>query len=166
MGAALAAACAIAPAPRELQPLAAVPADFEVSGRLAVRQGERSDIARLRWTRKAGADAWVIASPLGNEIARIDSGAGGATLQRAGAGPEQAASFQALTERLLGVALDPEEMARWLHGAASLNARGDWKVSIDETQRAGNVELARRMSATRDDVTVRFVVDDYRALDK
>jgi outer membrane lipoprotein LolB len=154
-------ACATVPAP--LPQLASVPADFEVSGRLAVRQGERSDIAKLRWTRKGSRDSWVIASPLGNEVARLESGAQGATLVRAGAAPESAGSFQALTERLLGVPLDPNEMAGWLHGAPPSGA-GDWKVSIDETQRAGNVELARRITASRGDVVVKLVVDEYRAL--
>lgn len=160
----LGASCAMVPAPQPIAPLAAVPAAFEVSGRLAVRQGDRSEIARLRWTRSAGADLWVIASPLGNEVARIESGARGATLERAGAAPEVAESFQSLTERLLGVALDPRVIAAWLHGEKPAQAPGDWQVTIDETQRAGAVELARRITAIRGDVVVRLVVDDYRAL--
>jgi outer membrane biogenesis lipoprotein LolB len=157
------AACASLQEPAPLPQLAAVPADFEVIGRLAVRQGDRSDIAKLRWTRKGMHDLWVIASPLGNEVARLESGAKGATLARAGAPPESAASFQELTERLLGVSLDPDEMAGWLHGARPARA-GEWKVSVDETQRAGNVELAKRITATRGDVVVKLIVDEYRAL--
>jgi outer membrane lipoprotein LolB len=153
------AACASVPLPQ----LAGVPADFEVSGRLAVRLGDRSDIAKLRWTRKGPHDSWILASPLGNEVARLESSASGATLLRAGAAPESAASFQELTERVLGVALDPNEMAGWLHGAAP-QAAGDWKVSIDQIQRAGNVDLAKRITATRGDVVVRLIVDEYRAL--
>jgi outer membrane lipoprotein LolB len=153
------AACASVPLPQ----LAGIPADFEVSGRLAVRLGDRSDIAKLRWTRKGPNDSWILASPLGNEVARLESSANGATLLRAGAAPENAASFQALTERLLGVALDPNEMAGWLHGTAP-QAAGDWKVSIDQMQRAGNVDLAKRITATRGDVVVRLIVDEYRAL--
>lgn len=152
------------PAPRAFAPLAGVPAAFEVSGRLAVRQGDRSDIARLRWTRSAAGDLWVIASPLGNEVARIESGARGATLAQAGAPTETAESFQALTERLLGVALDPQAIAAWLHGATP-SAAGDWRVTVDETQRAGSVDLARRITAVRGDIVVRLVVDDYRALE-
>jgi hypothetical protein len=55
-------------------------------------------------------------------------------------------------------------MAGWLHGAKPSNAPGDWKVSIDETQRAGEIDLARRITATRGDTTVRLVVDEYRPL--
>ena len=157
------AACASVPAPAPLPRLAAVPADFEVSGRLAVRQGDRSDIAKLRWTRKGLNDSWIIASLLGNEVARLESGANGATLVRAGGASESAESFRALTERVLGVPLDPDEMAGWLHGVPASGA-GGWQVSVDQTQRAGNVDLAKRITATRGDMVVRLIVDEYRAL--
>ena len=164
LAATLVAACATAPAPRALPQLASVPAAFEVNGRLAVRQADRSDIAKLRWTRTAGGDSWVIASPLGNEVARIESGPRGATLAQAGGPTETAASFQELTERLLGVALDPGVIAGWLHGSTPAQTPGDWEVTVDEKQRAGVVDLARRITARRGDVVVRLVIDDYRAL--
>ena len=143
-----------------------MPAAFEASGRLAVRQGDRSDIAKLRWTRHRDSDVWVISSPLGNEVARLESGASGATLTRAGAASESAESFQMLTEKLLGAPLDPHEIAGWLHGSAPAAAPGDWKVTIDETQRAGSVDLAKRITAVRGAVVVKLVVDEYRALEE
>jgi outer membrane biogenesis lipoprotein LolB len=157
------AGCALAPATQvPLPELAGVPASFEMSGRLALRLGDRSEIARLRWSHSPSSDRWVIASPIGNEVARIESGAEGATLTRAGAAPEEAASFAALSERLLGVALEPATLAKWLHGSAPQQA-GDWVVSIDESQRAGAVEMARRLTARRGEVTVRLFVDEYRS---
>jgi hypothetical protein len=143
-----------------------VPAAFEVSGRLAVRQGDRSDIAKLRWTRSGGEDLWVISSPLGNEVARIESSPRGAILTQAGATPEDAASFQSLTERLLGVALDPAILTAWLHGEAPAPISGGWTVSVEERQRAGDVDLARRITASRGEVVVKLVVDGYRALER
>ena len=156
----LLAACALAP-PRAIAPLAVRPPAFEMSGRLAVRQGERSEIARLRWTHRAESDLWVIASPLGNEVARIESTAAGATLNQGGE-PVAAPSFAALTERLLGVPLEPAALAAWLHGDVASAVPGGWSVTLDEMQTAGAVALARRISATRGDVVVRLVVDDYR----
>jgi outer membrane biogenesis lipoprotein LolB len=157
-------ACTLVPATTALPVLDRVPATFEMSGRLAVRQGDRSEIARLRWTHAPSSDIWVFASPLGNEVARIESSAGGATLTQAGGERHAAASFAALTERIIGVALDPATLAGWLHGAPLSSAPGDWSVTLDEWQRAGSVELARRLSAIRGDVVVRLVVDDYRVV--
>lgn len=159
-------ACATAPVPKAFPELAGIPAAFEMSGRLVVRQADRGEIARLRWTHKPDGDLWVIASPLGNEVARIESGPSGATLARAGAALERAPSFALLTERLLGVALDPVALAGWLHGGARDETPTDWKVTIEETQRAGAIELARRMSARRGDVVVRLVVDQYRVVEE
>jgi hypothetical protein len=135
-----------------------------MSGRLAVRQGDRSDIAKLRWTHERAGDTWIISSPLGNEVARIESGARGATLQRAGSPPEAASDFPSLTQALLGVPLDPAALAQWLHGGSRSNAPGGWNVAVEETQRAGAVDIARRITASRGDVSVRLVVDEYRAL--
>src|SRR5258708_6649636 len=93
----LLAACA-APQPQVLPELRAAPASFEVSGRLAVRQRDRSEIAKLRWVRHAGADVWVITSPFGNQVARIESGPKGDVMTQAGAAPQSAPSFPSLTQ--------------------------------------------------------------------
>jgi outer membrane biogenesis lipoprotein LolB len=138
-----------------------------MTGRLSIQSGDRRDIARLRWTRRPASDQWVISSPIGNELARIESNARGATLERAGAEPEQAPSFESLTARLLGIGLDPAELSAWLHGRApAQGAPADWSVTIDEKQAAGAVELARRLTATRGDVVVRLVVDNYRRIEE
>ena len=158
------ASCAITPAATKLPELETVPASFEMSGRLAVRQGDRSDIAKLRWTHAGAKDLWVISSPLGNEVARIESAERGATLQRAGASPESAPDFRSLAEELLGVALEPRQLANWLHAPVGGISTGGWTVEIRETQRAGAVDIARLIVASRGETSVRLVVDDYRAL--
>jgi outer membrane biogenesis lipoprotein LolB len=159
------AACATAPQ-QPLPQLTHAPQAFEIAGRIAVRDGQRSDIAKLRWTRKPGGfDEWIISSPLGNEVARIDAGPGGATLVAAGSDSALTTSFPAVTERYLGVALDPDMLAGWIHGASTGDAPGGWKVTLDETQRAGAIDIARRITASRGDVVVRFVVDEYRSLE-
>ena len=161
----LLAACVSAPPPRALPELSGVPDSFELSGRLAVRQADRSDIARLRWTHRPSSDLWVVSSPLGNEVARIESDSRGARLAQAGTATREAASFAALTQALIGVSLEPVEMAGWIHGAEGSTIPGDWKVTVEERQPAGSVQIARRISATRGDAVVRLVVDDYRALE-
>jgi len=158
-------ACAAVPSTTPLPRLEGVPTAFEMSGRLALRQGQRSEIAKLRWTHRPGADAWAISSPLGNEVASIESGPDGAILRQAGGPTYAAASFAELTERVLGVALDPVTLAAWLHGREAPGDTEGWQVTLDEKQDAGAVQIARRMSAVRGEVSVRLVVDEYRALE-
>jgi len=161
----LAAACATLAPPETPPPqLEGVPKSFEMTGRLAMRRGQESEIAQLRWTRRAGADTWVLASPLGNEVARIESTAQGATLYQSGGGGVQAASFEDLTERILGVALDPAALAQALHGHAPRDVPEGWRFTVDETQPAGNVALAKRITVTDGRTTVKLVVDTYQAL--
>lgn len=163
----LLAACATAPpSSAPLPSLSAVPKSFEMTARLSIRQGDRSDIARLRWTRRPDSDQWVFSSPIGNEVARIESNAKGAVLERAGAGKEEASSFSELTERVLGVGLEPSQLAAWLHGETpNRGVPSDWKITVDEKQSAGAVELARRMTASRGDVVMKLVVDNYKPLE-
>ena len=156
------AGCALVPEPTSLPELAAVPRAFEMSGRIAVREGQRNDIARLRWTHAASGDLWIVASPLGNEVARIESDARGAMLTQAGAPPQQADSFAQLAQALVGVPIEPATLAAWLHGRESAGSLSGWRVVLDETQQAGAVRIARRLTATRADTVVRLVVDDYR----
>ena len=153
------------PAEQPAPVLTAVPKAFEMSGRLSVRQGDRGDIAKLRWVHRPDADTWIVASPLGNEVARIESGNGGAQMRAPGQPVQQAASFAALTHKLVGVGLDPQWLSRWLHGESGASAAGGWAVTIDESQQAGAVKLARRITASRGDVVVKLVVDGYRVLE-
>lgn len=163
--AAAATACASLAPPPALAPLEAVPAAFEVAGRLSVRQGSSGEIAKMRWTHRPGSDLWIVSSPLGTEVARIDSGPEGATLTRAGEAPERAGSFAELSARLFGAEIEPGALGAWLHGAREAGAIATgWSVAIEETERAGTVEIARRITATRGDIVVKLVVDSYRAL--
>lgn len=131
---------------------------FDMMARLSVRQGDRLDIAKLRWTHSARADLWVISSPFGSELARIESNGGAVVLTRAGEAPTRAPSFAVLAKSMLGVAIDPEDVARWLHGATAPEASG-WQVDIEERASDGTV---RRLTAIHADTVVKLVVDSYR----
>lgn len=82
----LAAACAaIAPAPVALDGL---PSAFEMGGRMSVAQSGRGEIFRIRWNRAPPDESWVIATPVGTEVARIEREAeGGLRITRPGAPP-------------------------------------------------------------------------------
>lgn len=156
----LVAACAsVPPAP---VPLDGLPDAFEMAGRLSVSQSGRGEILRLRWTHAAHADAWVLATPFGTEVARIERASVGLTVHRPGQAPIAATSFAEFTDNLLGAPLDERLLVAWLHGRPLAGPEG-WAVSIDESQRVGAHDVARRITASRGDTIVKLVVDDYRA---
>jgi len=156
----LVAACAsVPPAPI---PLDGLPEAFEMAGRLSVSQAGKGEILRLRWTHAADADAWVLATPFGTEVARIERARDGLTVHRPGETPITATSFAELTDNLLGAPLDDRLLVAWLHGRPSAGPEG-WTVSIDESQRVGARDVARRITAARGETVVKLVVDDYRA---
>jgi outer membrane biogenesis lipoprotein LolB len=156
----LAAACAaVPPAPIALDGL---PAAFEMAGRMSVARAGRGDIFRIRWSHAPGADRWVLSTPVGNEVARIDRDGASITVHRPGEAPVTASSFSELTGNLLGAALDERLLVAWLHARPAAGPEG-WDVTIGETARFGTTEVGRRITASRDDVRVKLVVDDYRA---
>jgi outer membrane lipoprotein LolB len=128
---------------------------FELSARLSIRQGDKLDIAKLRWTRRGTFDLWVIASPLGNELARIEREGTAVVLTRANEPPLSSPSFATLTQSTLGVALDPDDLARWLQGTTPPVTAG-WKVDVEERNADGSV---RRLTAIHGDTVVKLVVD-------
>jgi outer membrane lipoprotein LolB len=153
-------ACASIPVPDI--PLEGLPASFEMAGRIAVRHGEAGEIARLRWERAPASDVWVVSTPVGTEVARIERGPDGLVVHRPGVAPITATSFSELTDNLLGAAIDDRLLVAWLHGRPLAGPEG-WRVTIDESQSLGGREVARRITATRADTVVKLVVDDYRA---
>jgi outer membrane lipoprotein LolB len=144
-------------------PLDGLPASFAMAGRIAVRHGGEGEIARLRWDRTTGSDVWVVSTPVGTEVARIERDAAGLVVHRPGVPPLAAANFSDLTEKLLGAAIDERLLVAWLHGRPLAGPEG-WQVTIDESRNLGGREVARRITASRGDTVVKLVVDDYRAL--
>jgi outer membrane biogenesis lipoprotein LolB len=159
----LVSSCAALAPPLAPIALDGLPSSFEMSGRLSVAQAGRGDIARLRWTHAPATDLWVLASPVGTELARIERSGEGLVVERPGEAAVRAASFSRLSEQLLGAAIDERLLIAWLHGRPLAGPEG-WRVTIDESQRLGDRDIARRITASRDEVTVKLVVDAYRVV--
>lgn len=155
LAAALSGCAAVAPPPALPLPMGS---SFDLSARLSVRQGDKLDIAKLRWAHRARTDLWVISSPLGNELARIEGDGAAVVLTRAGEASLTSPSFAALSKSMLGVAIDPDDLARWLQGTAAPATPG-WQVEIEERSPDGT---ARRLTALRADTVVKLVVDSFQ----
>lgn len=107
-GALLLAACAATgPSP------SAPPEGFVLEGRVAVRYGDESLSGRITWTHGMGRDDIALASPLGNQVARIERGPGGVRLTDANQQSVSAADAETLTEQRLGWRLPLAHLADW-----------------------------------------------------
>lgn len=153
----LGACAALAPQPI---PLEGVPSAFRMSGRLSIAHDGRGEIFRLRWERSLAGDTWVVLSPVGSEIARIERQQEGVQVFQPGVAPLAAGSLSEVTRAILGADLDERLLAAWLHGRAHAGLSG-WRVQIEP---AGGEGPAKRVVAAHGATTVRLVVDDYEVL--
>lgn len=111
----LLAACA-ATAP----PAAAPPDGFSLEGRVAVRYGEDSVSGRITWRHAREGDDIALASPLGNQVARIERDAAGVRLTDARQQTYSAVDAETLTEQQLGWRLPLANLADWARARPGL----------------------------------------------
>lgn len=154
----LAACATTAPPPI---PLEGIPATFRMAGRLSVAQQGSGEIVRLSWDRRPASDTWIVLSPVGSELARIERGERGVQVLRQGEPPLAAASLGDVTSALLGVAIDERLLLAWLHGRPA-SGPGGWEVVIEPA--ADGSGVARRVTAASGETTLRLVVDRYEVL--
>lgn len=156
-------ACATLPqveATRE--PLGPALVVFEISGRLALRQGERSDHASFEWRHSSDSDEIVLTSPLGQDLARIGRDANGAWLARGGDERVVADTLNALATKLFGAPLPFSALAVWVSGEGGWAGVVDgWRVAVTEAVPYRQRRLPRRIELRRDDVELVLLIREW-----
>ena len=153
--------------------LTAVARHFSLNGRISVRVNDKLDSGQIRWSRGPDEERIGLFSPLGSQFAELvgDLRTGVVTLRQAKE-TLTAASVSELTQSLLGVPLDLDRMADWVQGVGLIEneatdavlANGEaWRVTAERYQMSGNFRFASRVSATRGDMVVRLVIDEWTA---
>lgn len=177
MGAgALLAGCASPGLPPATPQVEVLPDAFAIEGRVSVRYGEESLSGKIAWTHGAARDEISLASPLGNQLARIVREPGGVALTDANQNRYQAADVETLTERHLGWRLPLAGLSDWVRArpGAGASTRRDaagrpihvaeagWTIDLDYD---GASRLPRRlvMVFTRAErpLEIRLVIDDW-----
>lgn len=145
---------------------------FSLQGRISVRISDKLESGRVTWAKRPAEERIELFTPFGGQVAELIKGSSGRVTLRRGREIETAASMEALTLALLGVALDLEEVARWTQAigltddveAEKSFSNGDrWQVTASRIQGRGNHQIAARVSAVRGDTVVRLVIDEWRA---
>jgi outer membrane lipoprotein LolB len=174
-------ACTLNPAAPPPDPVARQMFDiFSMSGRLSASDGKQSASGRLDWDHRIEMDRWTVSSPLGQIVARIDSGPDGAEVLFANGERRGAKKIVDLIPILLPgaaeVGLPPDRLVTWVQAAPSgdaevrtLDARGrparlvdqGWIIDYlgyrDESPEA----MPRLVDISRGEFRLRLVVDRW-----
>ena len=149
---------------------------FELSGRIAAHYASSAFAANFRWQHDGQRDAFELASPFGQTLARLTGDDSGVELATADGRIERAAGWAALTERGLGWPLPVSGLAFWVQGAPregapfaldldenrepSLLRQDGWTIAYQAF--ASTPDGARRparMTLSYADVELRLVID-------
>ena len=147
---------------------------FSLNGRISVRVNDKFDSGQIRWSRSVDEERIGLYSPLGSQVAEllIDKRTNIVTL-RQGTETTTAASVSELTQSMLGAPLDLDRLNEWVQGVGLIEnqatdvtlANGEkWRVTAERFNVAGadgNYRFASRVTATRGDMVVRLVIDEW-----
>ena len=155
---------------------------FSLSGRISVRIDDRLDSAKIVWERNQNEERLKFFTPFGSQLAEVSRFKGGRTTMIQGNETTVAESIAELTQALLGVALETDEVARWVQGDGLTEnvpfdfASADgtvWRVTAEKFESASAADTpgyrhrhryASRLTATKGATRVRFVIDEWKAL--
>ena len=151
---------------------AAPPGGFDLQGRVSIRHGSDGATGRISWSHSAETDELLIASSLGQGIARIRRV--GQDVELFSEGKEyRAADAESLTERVLGWRLPLAGLPDWVQGRADPGSasqatrdasgrivalvQNGWKIEYQNFE--GN--RPSRMRLTRPSLEIRLVIDQW-----
>lgn len=168
-------------APREAAgaaPRALMPA-FLLDGRMSATDGRQAASGRVEWEHATHTDRLTLLSPLGQIVARLDSGPDGARLTSADGTQRDAPSADALLPEVLGIEVPSARLPRWVQGAPDIDAdvrqrdaAGRPQLVIDQGWRIDYLAYAdehpaalpARLDISRGDARIRLIIDSWTAL--
>jgi len=148
------------------------PGGFELSGRVAVRDGKDAASGRIFWRHSNDADELLITSPVGQGIARINRERDQFRLVTGDNKEYRATDAESLTEQALGWRLPLDGLSDWVQARASpgrpAEMRGEPDKGLELRQDGWHVAYEEfrggrpfRMRLTREDLEIRLIVDQW-----
>jgi outer membrane lipoprotein LolB len=173
--------CAVHPEKRT--PVSGPPGEIKVldlSGRISLRQGNRSDSGALRWHHAMPNHNITILAPLGQTVANIVQDADRVTLTTADKAQYTAADADHLMQKVLGWSLPLNGLQYWVLGRAVPGngvqvrkgpddriqhmVQDDWQIAYSNYQQVGTAQFPGRIFMQRGDVEIRVVIDSWKVL--
>ncbi len=148
-------------------------AAFTIEARIYVRQGEKFSNARLSWQHQAERDEILVTGPFGQGIAELVRDAAGVRMTGADHKEIVARDWNTLTEKIFGIALPLNEIARWLPAnvaGAENDALGHpvqaeeqgWHIAWPAYESDAANALPKALSLQRGDIEVRLKIDQWQ----
>ena len=153
---------------------------FELAGRIAASDGERSANGVLHWQHGAEQDVWTLSSPLGQIVARVVRTPFDAWLETSSNERHAADDVQTLISHLLGVQAPASSLPYWVQAIPAPGARvlqrdafgrparitdQGWLIDYVRYQSDAADAAPRRIDAQWADNRLRLVIDRWTPLD-
>lgn len=147
---------------------------FELSGRIAARQGGEAFTGSIAWRHAGSTDELLITSPLGQGVARIVRQGQSVVLTTAEPREYRAPDAESLTEQVLGFRLPLAGLADWVRARPAPDTPANAKRSADgrlvELQQDGwtieyleySGELPTRMRLAYPGVDLRLAISEWK----
>lgn len=154
------AACAQLPVPDASQRTPRTLSEFELDGRIVVRDDQNRHYANISWRHRLGQDAILVTTPLGQGVAELLRDPEGARLVTADGKTYAAADWAALFQQLFGVRLPLDELPAWLTGRAP-PLTSAWRVEYLEYESDARDALPTLIQVSRGDQELRLKVSTW-----
>ena len=150
---------------------------FAAQGRLSARHGNDAVAVHFDWSHTAALDAFDVATPLGQTVARMRRDASGVRVERPNEAPVEYRDWTALMQAVLGAPIPVDGLAYWVQalpgpGSSSDLERDDAGRALVLRQQGWEIVYAYHDASARpsrlvmrypgsDPVEVRIVVDAF-----
>jgi outer membrane lipoprotein LolB len=156
--------------------------DWDLSGRIAVSNGDRGGSGRIDWQQRAGGYTISLGAPVTRQSWRLSGDELGARLEGIAGGPREGADVEELLRSATGWNIPVRAMQNWVRGvggavheygptklaydAAGLPVKleqAGWSVEYQDWYPAGpdRPQLPRRIVARNGKASVKLVVDEW-----
>ena len=150
--------------------------NWTLQGRIGVQSGEQSLSGQIHWRHRVESDEVLMASPLGQGVARIVRDAEGVALEVPNQPTRRASDAESLTREALGYPLPVAGLTWWVQGrpdpGSAFESTHDASGRIAQLRQNGWVidylqyaadARPRRMVVTREGLQIRLVADSWQS---
>ena len=150
---------------------------FDIRGRIGVQTNPRGFSGGLHWQHAPDSDAMLLFSPLGGQVAQIDTTPAHVTLTTSDGKRYEATDAASLTRKTLGWGLPMQGLSDWVlgrpHGTTPDNARWDamgrlvalqqdgWDIEYGQYSAVDGRQLPTRVSLKSPQVNLKLVIEQW-----